>query len=351
MLGPWRCLVVSISIALAGCGNPDPGYGGYDDPVQLCSERTDGGLRSSVIDPKGCATTWVVDSLVVPTTEADTQQLGLNLDGDELGRVDNALGAVLAALASAAGDALGLNEALDQDVRTASLLWLLRMDSTALTTATGVGVWFYRGENEVPAACAGETDRVCGRHLDGNGSASVAVTSPTDSWIRGDMVARRFTSGPGKVTLELPLGDGAPLAVELVGARTVMTVTDDEATLTGGVLAGAISMQDLHARVLPAVHAHLAAVVARDCTGTAPSCCATGSAGATITGLFDTTPTDCTVTVDELTNSPHISSLLAPDVDLLDRDGNYNPLSDSVKESFSIGVGFSAVRAAFDIPQ
>ena len=88
------------------------------------------------------------------------------------------------------------------------------------------------------------------------------------------------------------------------------------------------------------------------CLNEAPPCCDEGSTGETLVDLFDEEPEpsgDCTITLDELKNNDLISSLLAPDVDLFDADGNFNPRQDMVKDSLSLGVGFSAVGAVFTI--
>jgi hypothetical protein len=60
---------------------------------------------------------------------------------------------------------------------------------------------------------------------------------------------------------------------------------------------------------------------------------------------------DCTVTVEELEANSLISSTIgAPDLDLFDESGNFNPRQDGVKESLSLGVGFSAVAGEFTVP-
>jgi len=328
---------MGMSLAIGACGG-----GGDDDGDD------DGG--STVVDPAGTDTTWMVDTLLMPTSASEATQLGLNLDGDELGRKDNALGQIMAALAGAAGESFNINETIDESVRSGTLLLLVRMKATALTTATGVGMWVYLGENESPAACVDENDMVCGLHLDGAGSADIKASSPTDALVVGDNIAGRFEGGPGTLSLELALTDGAPISVELIGARAIATIASDGATLSNGIIAGAITDSDLQGEVLPAVHSALTDSIAEDCTGTVPDCCEDGSTGATIVGLFDNAPADCAVSLEEVKESNLIKSLLTPDVDLLDAGGNYNPLSDGEKDSLSLGVGFTAISGTFTIP-
>ena len=45
-----------------------------------------------------------------------------------------------------------------------------------------------------------------------------------------------------------------------------------------------------------------------------------------------------------------ISSLLAPDVDLLDADGKFNPRTDMVNDALSLGIGFTGVGGSFTAP-
>ena len=61
-------------------------------------------------------------------------------------------------------------------------------------------------------------------------------------------------------------------------------------------------------------------------------------AGKTILGLFDTTPKDCMVTVDEIKNNSLIVSLLSPDVTV---DG---------KMALSLGIKATAVKATYTAP-
>ena len=54
------------------------------------------------------------------------------------------------------------------------------------------------------------------------------------------------------------------------------------------------------------------------------------------------------MSVDELRNNDLVSSLLSPDVDLFDENGDFNPRTDEVKDALSFGLGFTAVPASFE---
>ena len=52
-----------------------------------------------------------------------------------------------------------------------------------------------------------------------------------------------------------------------------------------------------------------------------------------------------TITSQELENNPLLMIAISPDLDLLDASGNFNPSQDGVKNSYSVGLGFTCVPA------
>jgi hypothetical protein len=318
-----------------------------------------------VVDPAGTDTLYVVDRLLLPTTATQANQYGLNLDGDEQNRPDNALGQILSTLASQSSD-VSLQDSIDAQIDTGGIMLLNRLKATALTTATGVGSWIYLGDTSTPEPCADETDMVCRLHLDGNASFTVDAASPAGAKVTGQIVGGMLTAGPGTVTIEIALteGSGESVPLNLIGARMSGNVAADTIGSAGSPakLGGAITDADLHDNVLPALHDILTDNINGDCTGTTtgmPPCgCDEGATGQTLLDLFDELPDrpgtepdgDCVVEFEELENNSLISSLLAPDVDLLDADGNFNPRDDGVKDSLSLGVAFTSVGATFTAP-
>lgn len=59
---------------------------------------------------------------------------------------------------------------------------------------------------------------------------------------------------------------------------------------------------------------------------------------------------DCHVSASEIRAGRDSLLLFAPDLDLLDAQGNYAPNQDGVVDSISLGLRFTAVRATFDTP-
>jgi len=56
------------------------------------------------------------------------------------------------------------------------------------------------------------------------------------------------------------------------------------------------------------------------------------------------------ITVQELENNPLLMIAISPDMDLLDASGKFNLGQDGVKESYSVGLGFTCVPATFTAP-
>ncbi len=354
-----KCLALFVLAATVSLGTIACGGGGDDDdpPIQ------------DNVDPAGTSTKYVMSTLKMPTTPNEAQAYGLVLDGNDQNRPNNALGQILSTLANSAD--MDLQEAVDTQVMEGDIIILMNMMATSLTTATGVGNWTFLGSNPTPAPCLSVDDEICGQHLDGNGTFDIDAQSPQDGLIVGQLVAGKYKGGPGKVTIEISLveGDDSAIRIDLIGARMeVESVTDT--AMTNGILGGAVTEKDLDEQIMPTLHDMLVDTVDGDCTGVpvgcpgadcAPCGCEEGATGRMLLDLFDeygATPdddADCVITLEELLNNSLISSLLAPDVDLLDcpsatsdpSECTFNPRQDGVKDSLSLGIGFDMVNGTF----
>lgn len=345
---PRIVFAITMSLSLVACSSSgdddDDDIECYDDPAACVAPGAD--------------TQLVADGIIMPTSATQAQQLGIDLDGDPQGRPDNALGQILSTLASQ-GD-LDLQMSVDESVASGSLILLLNLRATGLTTAPDIGTWVYLGENPDPAACMDpDVIETCGQHLAGGASFDISAASPTDAVLHGNIIGGKLVAGPGKITLELSLGGAAAITINMIGARIEATVDPETGALTDGKIGGAITEQELDDNVLPALVTVMQENVGDDCTGSPPDCCIEGSTGETLIDLFDdcsddSSTCDCAITLDELRNNDLISSLLSPDVDLLDdEDGSFNPRehgSDGVKDALSLGIGFSSISAIFTPP-
>jgi hypothetical protein len=284
----------------------------------------------------------VVSRLELPASQTTELKLDIDDDGDK----ENALGAVLAALALQSGGSLNLQDSLDQSIRRGEITLLADFQTTSFDNAQNAGLRVYLGKIGTPAACVEPSnDTTCGKHLDGSGTFTLEEGSPTDSLVAGSVVGGRFRGGPGKLKLQLAL-EGSKIDLNLINAQVQLTATADaiDGSMNRTIVAGAITKDELEANVLPAVRTTIQSIVARDCPGTvAPDCsCVPGSTGKTLASLFDKNPVDCQVSLDEVKNSPFIKTLLKPDLDLLPPVGE--------NDSMSVGVGVTAVKGSFPQP-
>jgi hypothetical protein len=306
------------SVGLFACG------GGDDD---------DGGV---VVE--GEHHTYVVDSITVPDDNASSDALAFDLDGD--GDIDNQLGDVLIALKQAAGaGSFDLQASVDESVAQGDILLLADIQATDLSAAANAGLRVFFGANPNPAACTDDTDTVCGHHLDGTGTFDVA--SDPGGVVGGDIIASRFTGGPGDLALQISFS-GTLIEANLVAAKA--EITGITATSFGDTkIGGGIPEDDLNNEVLPAVHMTLVDIVERDCTGTGAMCgCMADSTGLTLLSIFPDELADCMMTLDELKNNSLVSTLLRPDIDT---DG------DSMPDALSIGVGATGTAAVYTVPE
>jgi hypothetical protein len=129
----------------------------------------------------------------------------------------------------------------------------------------------------------------------------------------------------------------APSRLDLASAHVQATC---DATGCTGKLGGGIATTQVNEVLIPAMAAALQTVVDASC----PTSCS--PAATNILNLFDAN-NDRKVTADELRANFLIQAIfLSPDLDLLRANGR--PGHDGVRESVSVGLGFTAKRARFD---
>ena len=345
---PTFVLAALLGVALVACGD-----GGDDDD--------DDDDDDDVVDPNGEHYNSVFTTLALPTTPTLQNEYAMNIDGDPQDRGDNALGGVLATLALQDVD---LQTPIDENIASGDIILLADVQATSLTQAAGVGLQILRGENPDPAACgtasgacvegacatAGEicVDDMCtpcSLHLEGGATFDIAPDSPADSVMAGNIIGGAFTGGPGTVQIQLSLDATAPpITLNLKGARSEVTVAADGTV--SGKLGGAITKEDIDTQVVPGVANLAMNAIANDCDPEMEPCCPEGSTGGQFAMLFDADD-NCEITLEEVQTNTIVTSVLQPDLDLFDADGNFNPRVDDGKDSLSLGVGYTTVTASF----
>ncbi len=293
-------LATLLLVAAAGCA---------DDPAM-----TDGA-------PAGAHYQYVVDQIDLPQTANEASRLGLNLDRDEAGRPDNALGQTLAGVVGAFPE-YDLDAEAAAQLGDGSITPLLDLQTADLSAANDVGL-----------------ELLHGRDLDND---------PSDNDSGNEFFAVDPSRGSGLLTGaitngQLDVGGGSvPVAFTFPGLGEAFLVTLDDARVVArvdvngitGSIGGGMSDDTVQTELIPALQRGFDNIVARDCPDGAGSC--TSDFAAALLDLFDTEPLDGRLSVAELRDSELISALLAPDLDL-DHDG--------VKDALSVGLGFHAVSA------
>lgn len=351
-----RSLSIVLAVAVVGCGGSSSGDADaalvidatplVDAPVPDAAapdaSAPDAMVPDAVIPadafiPTGGHAQYVIDTITIPTSSGQATACGLDIDSDPMARVDNALGQIVAALAGAAG--ADPQPGMDAALANGTALHLLDVQADSLADDPTVLLREFLGE---------DTDGNPADNFSGSEPFAIAADSPTDAQLAGAISGGQMDVGPGELSVRIvPFSGGTPIVLPLVGARIHGNLSGTE--LLGGILGGAVTSDTLDTVVIPALALNVQAVVATNCGGTFPNCCTAGTSGETLVSLFDTND-DCLVSEQEIRDSTLVQSLLAPDLDLFDATGAFNPLSDGVKDSLSIGVCFTAVGAFFTLP-
>jgi hypothetical protein len=277
--------------------------------------------------PPGVRYHYVVDKFLFPQQRSD-YAFDLNGDGfpdDQFGNLVKAFAVQGLQVQAADYQAIVAGDALE-------LVSLVTQDPSFLNDPTAVAA-LYVGNPQHPP------------DLTGNGSFSIDTTLPT-SPMAGALVARTFTSDdpvhlttPPIATVRLVLVAGPPVDLPLVGVRVTFAPT--AANLIRGQLNGALRAQDLNGKLIPALAANLTLVEQRvpcdaDCMKVAT--------------VFDRDH-DGSVDPTELMQSPAVGAYLLPDLRLWSgATWMPDPANTSPRDSWSLGLGFTAIGATFTEP-
>jgi hypothetical protein len=309
-----------LACCLASCGKP--GYGEVD-------------AREPPPDAPPGVHRYVFSNLTVPQSSSEARQLGLDVDGD--GAVDNQLGMVLATLSN---QGLALADSTTTAIDRGDIIDLVEITADMLTSGPATFTMF-EGANPIPKPCGNaDTNGTCRQHLMGDASFDLAPTSAHDpplagSAVDGSLLTPVDISG-GRLTIVLSV-ENTPVRLHAIGARASVAAASGM-LLGGGIVGGALSQNEIDTNLIPTLQIAFMKDVTRDCpgSGAASDCaCAQGSPGETLLQLFDTSPTDCKISVAEIQNNSLIQALLAPDISV------------AGQPALSVGFGFEAVSASF----
>ena len=304
---------------LAACGGPTPPPTPTPTPTPVPTPT-----QIPTMPPNtGVRYHFVTDTLLVPTTQAQAESFGLNVDGDAQGRPDNLFGNLLTLLVTAS-PGLELQPAIDQAIDDGQLVTLHLLQAVDPLNASNASWSIFLGQ---PAQSPPD--------FDGLDEFTIDPAAPTNSMVSGSIANGRFSGGPGTTRLKLSLLN-RPIELNLIGVRLEANVNAQGCT--NGKLGGGISVEEFRAGLFPALADGMTVLAQSGATG-----------AATLLQGFDADQNG-TITALELENHFLVKVAVTPDLDLLDASGVFNPNQDGVKDSLSIGLGFTCASANFTAP-
>ena len=318
-------LSAAATLSLAACGDsagPDPRF-----PCAVVD-------RPGVIpDLSTLGAKYVVSEIRLGNDGAEAAANGFDLDGDC--ENDNSLGGSISlAYSFLDRDTQGT---LDDALARGDMLHLLVLGEPSPYAETFDVARVFLGA---------DTDNDPSNNFSGEATLEVRDGTRVDQALFGERGSEAVLYDHSLSSATLENTTFAPLALPLHHARLEAELLDDGVTLRGRI-GGLIDADDIASSLEPTIIASMIADVEADCPGTTyPECCVADSRGADWLryfqgGIFDDTDHDCVLEADEVRDGSLLGSILAPDID---SDG------DEASDSLSVGFGFTAVPAQFDIP-
>ncbi len=298
--------------------------------------------QQSCTPSTGSTGKYVVSEWKVPVQSSD---YAYDLNGD--GIKDNALGAVVVAFAGMGLDTqAGITKAVDEGA-SVELLQLGSSDAKfqSDSCASVVG---YVGQKTTAAPKFDGSDVFA---KDSSVAAGGQFTGPIQSGAF-DSSSPVTAQTPVALTLMLPLlGGDTPVELDLTAGYLQFTV--ESGGLMQGQLNGAIQKADAQSKLVPALAGTLTvegqttpkALMLFDTGGDPDPSCAGGCKNPDGTCAA---AGDKKIDVCEVTSNATIKSLLVPDVQLFTTSDPYDPsAANTMMDSISIGLGFTAVEASY----
>jgi hypothetical protein len=363
-----RSLVLSLALAAAVATGGVIFYGCSSDNGTTTPTVAD------VTTAHGSFYYYVLNDILVPMGRSD---YAIDLNGD--GHADNQLGNIVGALSAQNFD---VQTQVTASVTTGSVILLISMqtnDSALMNDAPmnsgdpGVGVTFYLGKSMKGMVPDGGVPD--GGHIPGAAdfSGMGMFTVDTSASAMGANFFGRLNNGefksnnpvttknPVTVTVKLDLvGGGNPISLAVHGAHVQFQTGTDMASGAPGLLSaelhGSIKNEDVQGVIIPNVAMLLTTKI--QILKTDPN----NGTAKMIESLFDTggctnpdgsmaVAKDLKIDPCEVSSNNIIQNVLAPDVQIYDASGNYAPnKANTNRDSLSLGLGFTAVKATFTAP-
>jgi hypothetical protein len=266
---------------------------------------------------------FVTNKLTLPITKEETQAFALNVDGDPQQHPDNMFGEMLTLLASLT-PGIELQTALDEVINTGQLISLHVVKADDPLNDPSVSWSIFLGQKTTAAPI-----------FDGTDKFTLDAAAPTNLPIIGSISNAHFTGGPGAAHIKINLL-GQSVEVNLVG---VLLEADISANgCINGKLGGGVTADEFKEKLLPALADGLNQIIKTNTAASNP-----------LLQALDSNK-DGAITAKELEDNPFLMIAISPDLDLLDASGKFYPNQDGVKDSYSVGLGFTCVAANFTAP-
>jgi hypothetical protein len=266
---------------------------------------------------------FVTNTLQIPTTQEQAQVFALNVDGDPQGKPDNMFGGLFTLLTSAVSG-IEMQSTLDQAIASGQLVALHEVKADDPLNDSNVSWTIFQGQKTSSPPT-----------FDGSDEFVLDSAATTNLPIVGSITNGHFAGGPGTAHIQI-FFMGQLIDVNLVGVRLEADVTAQGCV--NGKLGGGVTDEEFRAKLLPAIAEGLNLLITTNKTG-----------ANTLLQTFDSDKSG-TITVQELENNPLLMLMISPDLDLLDASGEFNPNQDGLKDSYSLGLGFTCVPAIFTAP-
>lgn len=284
--------------------------------------------------PQTSPSEYIVSAVRVPTSAAEAQNVGVDLDGDDV--IDNKMGQILTLFVAGGTDP---NIALNQGILDGESVMLIRIYVDQFPTDdTVVGQLL---EGAVPTAPPA---------LDGSDVRSIAAGSPTDLAACGTLTSGDVDAGPGNLWFPAVLAFGAGTWIDVDSARMVGGAAT-AADLTDLMVGGAMTPAQVDSVLVPAAAGFLNGEITADPNGSVAQAAhpvfdaqcsdAVEGCSAVVNGAGECTqdPTGDPgpwITETEIRCNSFWDVAIAPDLDLDD---------DGTNDALGIGMRLNAVRA------
>jgi hypothetical protein len=266
---------------------------------------------------------FVTNALQIPTTQEQAQAFALNVDGDPQGKPDNTFGGLFTLLTSAV-PGTEMQSTLDQAITSGQLVTLHEVKADDPLNDPSVSWTIFQGQKtSSPPA------------FDGSDEFTLDPAATTNLPIVGSLTNGHFTGGPGTAHIQM-FFMGQLVDVNLIGVHLEADVTAQGCV--NGKLGGGVTDEEFQSKLLPAIAGGLNLLITSNKAG-----------ASTLLQTFDSDKSG-TITAQEIENNRLLMLMISPDLDLLDASRKFNPNQDGVKDSYSLGLGFTCVPAIFTVP-